>query len=48
MCLFISGDMIAGNTTDYVNSVIHTVEGGDITGGIRVKATRSYPLELQN
>jgi len=40
--------MIAGNATDYVNTVVHAVESGDTTGGLRIKATRSYPVELQN
>ena len=40
--------MVGGHTTDYVNSVIHKVEGGDLSGGILVQATRSYPKELHN
>jgi hypothetical protein len=42
------GEMVGGHTTDYVNSVIHKVEAGDLTGGILVQATRSYPKELHN
>ncbi|XP_052227120.1 protein CREBRF homolog [Dreissena polymorpha] len=40
--------MIAGNTTEYVNKIIHKVEAGDQTGGLHIQATRSYPKELHN
>ncbi|KAL4231916.1 hypothetical protein ACF0H5_009492 [Mactra antiquata] len=41
-------EMVGGNTTDYVNSVILKVEGGNYTGGLNIQATRSYPKELHN
>lgn len=40
--------MIAGNTSDYVNKVVRAVEAGDTTGGIEIRASRSYPEELHN
>ena len=40
--------MIAGHTSDYVNKVVRAVEAGDVTGGIEIKASRSYPAELHN
>lgn len=41
-------EMIAGNTTEFVNSVVRKVEAGDQTGGITRRAMRSYPKELHN
>lgn len=48
MYTLFTGEMIAGHATDFVNSVIRKVEAGDLTGGISVRATRSYPKELHN
>ncbi|WAR22678.1 CRERF-like protein [Mya arenaria] len=42
------GVMIAGNTSEYVNGVIRKVEAGDMTGGLKIHTTRSYPKELHN
>ena len=46
--LFVLDMMIAGNTSDYVNKVVRAVEAGDSTGGIEIRASRSYPEELHN
>ena len=40
--------MIAGHTSDFVNKVVRAVEAGDTTGGIEIRASRSYPEELHN
>lgn len=46
--IYFTAEMVAGNTTEYVNSVIHKVEDGNYTGGLNIQATRSYPKELHN
>ena len=45
---FFADFMIAGHTSDFVNKVVRAVEAGDTTGGIEIRASRSYPEELHN
>ena len=48
LSFYFSDFMIAGHTTDYVNKVVRAVEAGNPTGGIEIRASRSYPEELHN